>query len=230
MLIYPAIDILDGRVVRLVKGDFNQVTDYGSPFDVVKTFKSQGCKRIHLVDLNGARNKGSNLGLIKDLVKLLDQVQVGGGIRDLKTAETYLSLGVSQVILGTSAIKNQDLLKTLIKKYPGRVTVGVDAKDGLVSVDGWLERTSVKADSFIRDLEGMGVQRIVYTDISRDGMMTGPNFKMYKKVKRQTQLEVIASGGIGSYEDIEELRRLGLDGAVLGRALYEGEVLLKEVL
>ncbi|MBI9012244.1 MAG: 1-(5-phosphoribosyl)-5-[(5-phosphoribosylamino)methylideneamino]imidazole-4-carboxamide isomerase [Clostridiales bacterium] len=231
MIIYPAIDILDGQAVRLLKGDYNEVTVYGKPKDLSKKLMNGGCRNLHIVDLNGARQAGDNRISIYDiLTESPTFVQVGGGIRTLSQVVQYLEIGVSQIIIGTMAIKEPDLLQEIVNLYPENITVGVDAKNGFVAVEGWEEVSSVDAVSWIKQLESKGVKRIVYTDISKDGTLTGPNFEMYKKILKETSIEVIASGGISVLEDLIQLKEIGVHGVVVGKALYENRFTLEEAL
>ncbi len=230
MIIYPAIDILNNKSVRLFKGDYNQVTDYGKPADMVKRFYNSGARYLHIVDLNGAKKETVNLETIKTLLDQDMFIELGGGIRSLEQAENYLKLGVNQIILGTAAVKNPELLKLLIKKYPDNLTVGIDAINGMVAVEGWTDVSEVSADDFILQLEDIGVKRIVYTDISRDGTLQGPNFDMYKRVLEVCNIEIIASGGISCLEDLTQLREIGLPGVVVGKALYENKFTLEEAI
>lgn len=231
MIIYPAIDILDGQAVRLLKGDYNKVTVYGKPKDLSEKWMNSGSSNLHIVDLNGARQSGDNRTSIYDILTSRPTfVQVGGGIRTLSQVDQYLEIGVSQIIIGTMAIKDPDLLQEIVNIYPDNITVGVDAKNGFVAVEGWEEVSSVDAVSWIKKLEYQGVKRIVYTDISKDGTLTGPNFEMYKKVLKETSIEVIASGGISVLEDLIQLKEIGVHGVVVGKALYENRFTLEEAL
>jgi len=231
MIIYPAIDILDGQAVRLLKGNYDKVTVYGKPKDLSKKWMNSGSNNLHIVDLNGARQSGDNRIAIYDiLTESPTFVQVGGGIRTLSQVVQYLEIGVSQIIIGTMAIKDPELLQEIVKLYPDNITVGVDAKNGFVAVEGWEEVSSVDAVSWIKKLESQGVKRIVYTDISKDGTLTGPNFDMYRKVLKETSIEVIASGGISVLEDLIQLKEIGVHGVVVGKALYENRFTLEEAL
>jgi len=231
MIIYPAIDILDGQAVRLLKGNYDKVTVYGKPKDLSEKWMSSGSNNLHIVDLNGARQSGDNRIAIYDiLAESPTYVQVGGGIRTLSQVVQYLEIGVSQIIIGTMAIKDPELLQEIVKLYPDNITVGVDAKNGFVAVEGWEEVSSVDAVSWIKKLESLGVKRIVYTDISKDGTLTGPNFDMYKKVLKETSIEVVASGGISVLDDLIQLKEIGVHGVVVGKALYENRFTLEEAL
>lgn len=231
MIIYPAIDILNQNAVRLYKGDYDRVTVYGTPLEMATKWVDEGSDYLHLVDLNGAKGISNNIDVIKKINNTYDIfIQVGGGIRTLEQAEAYLRAGVDQIILGTAAVNDPELLKKMIDKYRDSLTIGVDAKNGYVAVNGWTEGTQLEADKFIKALEEKGVKRIVYTDISRDGTLTGPNFEMYKKVLAETNIEIIASGGISTVDDLLRLKSIGVHGVVIGKALYENRFTLKEVL
>lgn len=231
MIIYPAIDIYNGNVVRLRKGKFSEIVIYGTPIEVAKRWEYEGAEYLHLVDLNGARQDGNNLLKIKEILENTNmKVQVGGGIRTLDYAFELLDMGVERIILGTVAIKNLDMLKILVDKYTDRVIVGIDAKDGIVAVEGWEEISGIDSIDLISKLEDIGVKYIVYTDISKDGMLSGPNFKVYEDLAKSTAVSIIASGGITIKEDLIRLREIGVYGAIVGKALYESRINLKEVL
>lgn len=230
MIIYPAIDLLDGKGVRLKKGDYQQVTIYGEPRDLLERWQAKGSKWLHLVDLNAAKQAGNNRLIIQGLLQSEMNIQIGGGIRTLEDAEYYLKAGANRVILGTVLLKKTELVKELIEKYPDQIVVGVDAKNGFVAVEGWEEVSSVDAIKLLKELESYGAKRVIYTDIAKDGMMSGPNFTAYENIKRETGLEVIASGGITTKEDLNKLQALGVEGAIIGKALYEGTIALEEVL
>ncbi|MCH4888520.1 1-(5-phosphoribosyl)-5-[(5-phosphoribosylamino)methylideneamino]imidazole-4-carboxamide isomerase [Acidaminobacter sp. JC074] len=231
MIIYPAIDILGGKAVRLYKGDYDNVTVYGTPLEAANKWLSSGSDFLHLVDLNGARGDVDNREKIAEIRSASDCfIQIGGGIRNLEQARKYLDLGVNQVIIGTAAVTDQVFLEELVKKYPDQVTVGVDARNGKVSIGGWLSDTELNADDFIKKLEEIGVKRVVYTDISKDGTLTGPNFSMYESVLASVDIEIIASGGISCLDDLKRLKKIGLDGVIVGKALYENKFTLEEAL
>lgn len=233
MIIFPAIDIKDNKCVRLLQGDFDKVNVYSDdPSLIAKKWQDSGAEFIHMVSLNGARGEGNvNDESIK---KILDTVhipiQIGGGIRSKERVKELLDLGVNRVILGSVAIKNKKLLKDLVKKYKEKIVVSIDAKDGKVAVEGWEEVSDVDSITFCKELEKIGVKTIVYTDISKDGMLIGPNFDVYEKLSKETSLDIIASGGVTSLEDIKKLKNMNLYGAIIGKALYENKIDLKEVL
>lgn len=233
MKIFPAIDIKDNKCVRLTQGDFNKSKIYGDdPYEVALTWEKEGAEFIHLVDLNGASDdEFTNKDIIKKIIKKIEiPIQVGGGIRSKERIRELLEIGVNRVILGTVAIEQKDLVKELINKYGEKISVSIDAKNGKVATRGWKFISEVDSISLCKELEKMGVQNIIYTDISRDGMLTGPNFDIYKEILKNTKVNLIASGGISSLEDIKILKEIGVYGAIIGKALYERKVDLKEVI
>ncbi len=231
LIIIPAIDIKDGRCVRLRQGRMNEETVYSeTPAEVAIKWESSGASLIHLVDLDGAiSGRPLNLKTIKSIIEAINiPVQIGGGIRDEATAGIYLEMPrVKRIILGTSAIKDPALIERLTKKYPGRVAVGIDAKDGFVAIKGWVDVTDERADKLAKQLEGSGVCSIIYTDISRDGMLSGPNVEATKRLARSVDIPVVASGGISSIKDIEAYKGTGIAGIIIGKALYSGSIDLK---
>ncbi len=236
MLLIPAIDLKDGRCVRLKQGDMNDETVFSDdPAAVARQWVEQGARRMHLVDLNGAvagrpRNE-SAIRAIVDAVGSTIPVQVGGGIRDLDTIERYLDDGISYVIIGTAAVKNPGFLHDACSAFPGQIIVGLDAKDGKVATDGWSKLTGHDALDLGRKFEGYGVEAVVYTDIGRDGMLSGVNIEATLRLARGLRIPVIASGGFAGIEDVErlcEIEEEGVEGAILGRALYEGRIDFRE--
>ncbi|RIK93763.1 MAG: 1-(5-phosphoribosyl)-5-((5-phosphoribosylamino)methylideneamino)imidazole-4-carboxamide isomerase [Burkholderiales bacterium] len=236
MLLIPAIDLKDGRCVRLKQGDMNDETVFSDdPEAVARQWVEQGARRLHLVDLNGAvagkpRNE-SAIRAIVDAVGSTIPVQVGGGIRDLDTIERYLDDGVSYVIIGTAAVKNPGFLHDACSAFPGQIIVGLDARDGKVATDGWSKLTGHDALDLGRKFEGYGIEAVIYTDIGRDGMLTGVNIEATLRLARGLRVPVIASGGFASLEDVERLCEIedeGVEGAILGRALYEGKIDFRE--
>ena len=231
MYIYPAIDLYGGKAVRLFKGEYSQMTVYSDdPVGVARDFAAAGASRIHLVDLEGARiGKPANLSVIADIVKATGLfAEVGGGIRDMKTVESYLAIGVSRVILGTAAVRNPDFLKAALGTYGEKIAVGVDLKDGFVAIKGWTETSEIKAVDFFEKMQILGVKTIICTDISRDGAMKGTNLKLYRELSARFAIDLIASGGVSSMEDVTALAAMGLHGAIIGKAYYVGAVDLKE--
>ena len=231
MYIYPAIDLYGGKVVRLFKGDYTQMTVYSDdPVGVARDFAAAGASRIHLVDLEGAKTgKPANLSAIAKIIEATGLfAEVGGGIRDMETVESYLAIGVSRVILGTAAVRNPDFLKAALGKYGEKIAVGVDLKGGFVAIKGWTETSERKAGDFFEKMQTLGVKTIICTDISRDGAMKGSNLNLYRDLSARFDIELIASGGVSSMEDVTALAAMGLHGAIIGKAYYVGAVDLKE--
>lgn len=231
MILFPAIDIKDGNCVRLVQGNFKQVKVYhADPITVAKKFKEQGAAVLHVVDLDGAR-EGSNVNgdVIERIVRETDlKVQIGGGIRDYGRIKYWLERGAWRVVLGTAALESLHFLQGALAVYGDSIVVSVDARDGYVATHGWKQVTEVRSFDFCQQLEGVGVKSIVYTDIKRDGMLEGPNLAAYEQLSQQTNLHIIASGGISSLEDLQKLKELNLYGVISGKALYEQKFTLKE--
>lgn len=234
MELFPAIDIRNGRVVRLTKGDYAQMRVYGDePAAAAEAFCAQGARNLHVVDLDGAKDgTNANFPSVKRICEKKGLfVQVGGGIRDEKRIAGYLELGVRRVILGTAAVKDFPFLEEMVKKYGDRIAVGADARDGFVAVSGWLETTKLPALAFCKKLRGAGVRTVIYTDIARDGMLAGCNLEAYRAVRREAPgLDVIASGGVSSAGELKALREMGVYGAIVGKALYEGTLSLANAL
>ena len=227
MIIFPAIDILDGKCVRLIQGDYNQEKVYSdSPVDMAKQWESIGAEYIHIVDLNGAKTGESiNKDIIIQIANTVKiPVQVGGGIRSMDTISDYLENGVSRVIVGTAAITNQRFLKEAVNLYDDKIVVSLDARNGYVATDGWTDTSNVKAIELVKELETIGVKTIVYTDIAKDGMLEGPNLTEQDEINLATSMDVIASGGITTKEDVDALSARNLYGAIIGKALYDGKL------
>lgn len=233
MDILPAIDILDGRVVRLRQGRLDAVTVYNEdPIDQAKRFIAQGAQWIHVVDLDGAvLGEPKNIELVHKITELGVSVQTGGGIRSMETIDRMFDAGVSRVVLGTALVKEPSLVAEACDKYPG-VVAGIDARDGKVAIQGWREGTDHGVLELILELEMLGVRRVAYTDIAKDGMQTGVNYGAYRALATQISIPIIASGGVSSLDDIRDLRRLGgqIEGIIIGRALYEGTFTLGDAL
>ena len=233
MKLFPAIDLYNEQCVRLQKGEFNTRVVYASnPVDVAKQYESEGATWLHVIDLNGAETgENKNLNVIK---KLCDEtslkIQVGGGIRSKEKVEELLNLGVTRVILGSYAINNLKEVESLIKQYPRQIIVSVDSRKGFVTYSGWQEDSNFTTIDFCKTLESIGVETVVYTDIAKDGMMAGPNFGDYEAIGNQTTLDIIASGGVSSYNDIRILNKMNLYGAIVGKALYINKVTVKEMI
>jgi len=234
MEVIPSIDLKSGRCVRLYQGDYQQETVYSEdPLAVAVAWEEQGAPRLHLVDLDGAaEGTPANLAIISAIVsKLKIGVQLGGGIRNLATAETLLSAGVDRVVIGTAAVEQPALVQELCEKYgKQRVVVALDARNGQVAIKGWTENTSVSALRLAEDMTAIGVERLLYTDISRDGTLTEPNFSANAMLAQNSAIKVQASGGIASLQHIERLTKIGVEAAILGRALYTGNINLAEAI
>ena len=231
MYIYPAIDLYGGKAVRLYKGDYAQMTVYSDdPVSVARGFAAAGASHIHLVDLEGAKiGKPANLDTIAKIVEATGLfAEVGGGIRDMETVDSYLSIGVSRVILGTAAVKDPVFLQAALDKYGEKIAVGVDLKDGFVAIKGWTETSDLKAEDFFEKMQNMGVKTIICTDISRDGAMKGANRELYRELSAKFDIDLIASGGVSSMEDVTALAEMKLHGAIIGKAYYIGAVDLKQ--
>ena len=233
MIILPAIDLKDGVCVRLRQGVKEDKTIYHeNPVEMALSFQADGAEYLHLVDLDGAfEGKPKNLDVVKNIVNALDiPVELGGGIRSQEIAEAYLNIGVSRIIIGTQAIKDFDLIEKLIHLYDDKICVSIDAKDGMVCTEGWVETSEIEAVYLATRLERAGLSTLVYTDIAKDGMMTGPNFEILGVLQSQLQMNIIASGGVASVEHLDRLASMGLYGAITGKAVYEGAINLKEYL
>ncbi len=233
MQIFPATDILGGKVVRLTKGDYNQVKIYAdSPAEMALEFMKDGATNLHMVDLDGAKDGAPvNFEAIREAAKIKGLfIEVGGGIRNMQRIEDYLSLGVKRVILGTAAIRNYPFVEEAVKEFGNAVAVGVDAKEGLVAVSGWQETTNVNSVEFCKKLCDTGVSTVIYTDISKDGMLSGTNLEIYRELSEIKGLDIVASGGITFANEIETLREMNIYGAIVGKAVYEGKLSLKDAL
>ena len=230
MLIYPAIDLFEGKAVRLFKGDYAQMTVYSeNPSEVALDFKKCGATHIHLVDLEGAKNgETPNLNIvikIKETTNLF--CEIGGGIRSMETIDRYINAGIDRVILGTAAVTKEGFVKEAVEKYGEKIAVGIDIKDGFVAIKGWTEVSSLEAFEFCEKLEKIGVKTIICTDISKDGAMVGTNHELYRQLSQKFGLQIIASGGVSSIEDVEKLAKLDLYGAIIGKAYYTKAIDLK---
>ena len=233
MKLFPAIDLFDGKAVRLYKGDYAKLTVYADdPTEIALDFWTQGAKCMHVVDLQGAKTGDTpNLETVKRLVESTGAfVEVGGGIRSMQVAERYISLGVDRIILGTAAVTDQAFLKESIKHFGDKVAVGVDVKDGEVAIKGWTEKSGVNAFEFCKKLEDEGVKTLICTDISKDGAMQGTNHELYQKLSEERSLQIVASGGVSSIEDVKRLKEAGLYGAIIGKAYYTKAINLAQAL
>jgi len=236
MIFYPAIDLKNQKCVRLFKGEINKATIFNdNPVNQAKEFENLGFKYLHIVDLDGAfAGKSINHDSVKSIIKNINiPAQLGGGIRSLKQIEEWLEIGISRVILGTVALKNPELVKEACKKFPNQVVVGIDAKNGLVATEGWIETSEVKAVDLAKKFEDCGVSAIIYTDISKDGTLSGPNIKETVEIATRIKIPVIISGGISGDNDILEIKKLSnknIAGAIVGRALYDKKIDVKLIL
>ena len=233
MKIFPAIDIKDKKCVRLVKGDFDNKTEYEmSPTEQAGKYKNHGFKNLHIVDLDGAlTGETVNLDIIKDIVGKFDlKVEVGGGIRNLDSIQKYIDAGVEKVILGSAAIKDKNFLKKACDKFPDKIALGLDAKDGYLSVSGWKESSNQLTLDYLKEVNDYGVSRLIYTDINKDGMKQSPNFVQTSKVAEISNCPVIISGGVSSIDDIKKAKNLkNVEGIIVGKAIYDGDIQLEEL-
>lgn len=233
MILFPAIDIRDGKCVRLTQGDYDQEQIYNdSPVDVARLWESSGAEYIHVVDLDGAKSGNmANLATIEAIVQAVQlPVQVGGGIRSMQNLQNYQAIGVSRMIIGTAAIDDKAFLRTAISTFGDMIAVSIDARKGMVATNGWTKTSDVAAVDLIKELDELGVKTIIYTDIFKDGMMAGPNFDELVIINDTTNQNIIASGGISSLQDINQLRNMNLYGGILGKALYDGTLSLSAIL
>ena len=235
MKIFPAIDIKDKKCVRLIKGDFENKTEYEtSPIDQAGKYKDHGFKNLHIVDLDGAlTGKTVNLDIIKQIVSKYDlKIEIGGGVRSLDSIKKYIEAGVEKVILGSGAIKNKEFLKNACQKFKDQIALGLDAKEGNLAVSGWKENLNIKTTDFLKEVNSYGVSRIIYTDISRDGMKTSPNFEETIKIAELANCPVMISGGVSSINDIKKAKELNnnkIEGIIVGKAIYDGDIKLEEL-
>ncbi len=233
MLIFPAIDLRNGHVVRLVEGDYDRMTVYGSdPLAAAQAFRNAGAKYLHVVDLDAALDGDQkNFEVIRRLALESGlKLEVGGGARNEESAKRYLDAGVSRVILGSAAVEKPELMEKLAKAYPGRIAAGVDAKDGFVAIHGWKTVTDIPAFEFVAGLPEKGVNTVIYTDIRRDGKLMGPNLEAYRQLNQIPGMRVVASGGVSSVKDVKALSVLDVYAAIIGKALYDGRIDLNEAL
>lgn len=233
MIIYPAIDLFDGKAVRLFKGDYAQMTVYSkNPVSVAEDFKAQGAERVHLVDLEGAKN-GTTPNL-KTVLEIKEKTglfcEIGGGVRSMDVVSRYIDAGIDRVILGTAAVTEPGFAAQAAEKYGEKIAVGVDIRDGFVAVRGWTEKTSLNAFDFSKKMQGLGIKTLICTDISRDGAMKGANHGLYKKLSEELSMDIIASGGVSGMDDVKALRALNIHGAIIGKAYYTKAISLKEAI
>jgi len=235
MKIFPAIDIKDKKCVRLIKGDFDNKIEYKiSPVEQAKKYKEHGFKNLHIVDLDGAlTGETVNLDIIEEIVRKFDfKIEIGGGIRNFESIQKYIDAGVEKVILGSAAIKNKTFLKEACKKFPDKIALGLDAKDGYLSVSGWKENSNQLTLDYLREVNRFGLSRLIFTDINRDGMKQSPNFEETEKVANISDCPVIVSGGVSSIDDIRKAKQLNnknIEGIIVGKAIYDGDIDLVEL-
>ena len=231
MNIFPAIDLYNGKAVRLLKGDYNQMTIYSDkPWEFAKDFEKNGASFLHLVDLEGAKDGTTpNIDVVERIVKETNLfTEIGGGIRSMETIDRYIEIGVDRVILGTSAVENPQFLKDALSKYGDKIAVGVDIKDGYVAIKGWLEKSKYTCFEFCSMLEKIGVKTLICTDISKDGAMMGTNHELYRELSEKFSMDITASGGVSDMDDIKKLKELNIYGAIIGKAYYMGKISIKE--
>jgi len=235
MKIFPAIDIKDKRCVRLVKGDFDNKTEYEkSPVEQASQYKDHGFKNLHIVDLDGAlTGETANIEIIQEIVSKFDlKIEIGGGVRNFESIKKYTDIGVEKVILGSAAIKDKNFLKEACEKFPNKIALGLDAKDGYLSISGWKENSNQLTLDYLRDVNDYGASRLIYTDINRDGMKQSPNFFETTKVAYISNCPVIISGGVSSIDDIKKAKELNdknIEGIIVGKAIYDGDIKLEEL-
>lgn len=233
MEIFPAIDLYDKKAVRLLKGDYDNMTVYSdNPLEIAQDFQNQGAEFIHIVDLEGAKSGNTdNIDVIEKIVKNTNLfTEVGGGIRSMDVIEKYISIGVDRVILGTAAVKDEELLLNAVEKYSEKIAVGVDIKDGFVAIKGWTEKSQYSFLDFCKKMQKTGVKTLICTDISKDGAMQGTNHDLYKKLSDELDINITASGGVSTIDDVKRLKTLNIYGAIIGKAYYTGAINLKEAI
>ena len=233
MKIFPAIDIKDKKCVRLIKGDFDNKTEYEmSPVEQAGKYKNYGFKNLHIVDLDGAlTGETVNLSIIQEIVSRFDlKIEVGGGVRNFESIQKYIDVGVEKVILGSAAIKNKNFLKEACEKFPNKIALGLDAQDGYLSISGWKEHSNQLTLDYLKEVNDFGASRLIYTDINRDGMKQSPNFEETSKVADKSNCPVIISGGVSSLDDIKKAKSLkNIEGIIVGKAIYDGDIKLDEL-
>lgn len=233
MNIFPAIDLFDGKAVRLLKGDYQKMTVYSeNPLEVAKDFENSGAEFLHIVDLEGAKTGDTpNIGTIEKIVKNTSLfTEIGGGIRTLETVEKYVNIGVKRVILGTAAVNDEEFLISAVKKYGEKIAVGIDIKDGFVAIKGWTDLSKFTPFEFCEKMQNIGVKTVICTDVSKDGAMQGTNVDLYKEMSEKFDINIIASGGVSSIDDIKRLKNLEIYGAIIGKAYYTKAISLAEAI
>ena len=235
MIIFPAIDIKDGVCVRLIKGDFRQITSYeNTPIDQATKYFQNGFTNIHIVDLDGAiYGRPVNSILIIEIIKKVKlKIQIGGGIRTIEDIDRWIELGVDKVVMGTAAVENTELLKTACNKFENKIAVSLDVKDGLIALSGWKKQTNISATDFIKEIQNFGISRIIYTDIYKDGTKQGPNIKGAIELSSKVKIPLVISGGVSSIEDVERIKSLNnpnIEGVIIGKAIYDGDIKIDDL-
>ena len=233
MIIFPAIDLYDKKAVRLFKGNYDEMTVYSeNPPEIAKDFAASGATHIHIVDLEGAKNGDTpNLEVVKAIKKASGLFcEIGGGIRDMKTVDKYIESGIDRVILGTAAVKDEKFLTEAVSKYGEKIAVGADIKDGYVAIKGWIEKSEYECFEFCEKMQAIGVKTLICTDISKGGAMMGTNHELYKTLSEKFKMQIVASGGVSSIDDVKKLSNLDIYGAIIGKAYYTGAINLKEAI
>lgn len=233
MIIFPAIDLYDKKAVRLYKGDYQNMTVYSeNPIEIARDFEVSGATHIHMVDLEGAKDGTTpNIDVVKQVARETNLfVEIGGGIRDMDTVEKYLSAGVGRVILGTAAVNDTEFLKSAVAKYGDKIAVGADVKDGYIAIKGWTQKSQITLEDFLSSMQSIGVKYIICTDISKDGAMRGTNLELYRQLSQKYSMNITASGGVSSLDDVKKLREMNIYGAIIGKAYYIGAINLKDAL
>ena len=235
MIIFPAIDIKDGVCVRLIKGDYRQITSYeNTPIDQAKKYFQNGFNNIHIVDIDGAlRGRAVNSFIINEIVKKVkSKIQIGGGIRTIDDISRWVEMGVDKVVMGTAAVENIELLETACNKFKNKIAVALDVKDGFIALSGWTKRTNISAIDFIKKIQNFGVSRIIYTDINRDGTKQGPNIKDTVELSSKSTIPLVISGGVSSLEDIKKIKSLSnsnIEGVIVGKSIYDGDIKISDL-
>ena len=233
MIIFPAIDLYDKKAVRLYKGDYEQMTVYSdNPIEIARDFERAGATHVHLVDLEGAKDGTTpNLDIVRDIAENTALFsEIGGGIRDMDTVAKYIDAGVDRVIIGTAAVTDREFLLRAVERYGEKIAVGADFRDGYIAIKGWLEQTEYTLDAFLSEMKDAGVQTVIITDISKDGAMQGTNLELYSRLSREYSMDITASGGVSSIEDVRKLREMDMYAAIIGRAYYIGKIDLREAI
>lgn len=233
MIIFPAIDLYGKKAVRLYKGDYAQMTVYSdNPIEIARDFERAGATHVHLVDLEGAKDGTTpNLDIVRDIAENTALFsEIGGGIRDMDTVAKYIDAGVDRVIIGTAAVTDREFLLRAVERYGEKIAVGADFRDGYIAIKGWLEQTEYTLDAFLSEMKDAGVQTVIITDISKDGAMQGTNLELYRRLSREYSMDITASGGVSSIEDVRKLREMDMYAAIIGRAYYIGKIDLREAI